>query len=126
MTRPNQLLDVKYDGDIACARLRKHRIDEIEIQSVGQEMIDLVEKQGCRKLIMSLGPGAMECLYSVFVAKLVGVQRRLQERNGALILSDASPEVMSVFIACKLQSHFEFAPDHATALAAMQAKTLPE
>src|SRR5580704_15882348 len=124
MARSTTQLDLDYDGDIACARIRKRRIDETEIQRLGDELIDLVEKKGCRKLILSLGPEAMECLYSVFVAKLVGVQRRLEERRGAFILCDVGPDVMAIFAACKLQHYFEFQPDRDAAVAAMKAKLI--
>jgi anti-anti-sigma factor len=125
MARPTQQLEVDYDGDIACARLRQRRLDEPQIQSLGEELTDLVEQQGCRKLILSLGPGALDCLYSVFVAKLVGAQRRLLGHKGALILCDVIPQVMTIFTACKLHTYFEFAPDRTAALAAMKAKSFP-
>ena len=126
MARRMQQLELDFDEDIACARLRKRRLDEPEIQCLGEELTDLVDTQGCRKLVMSLGPGTLECLYSVFVAKLVGLQRRLLAHKGAFILCDVTPEVMTIFTACKLHTYFEFAPDGAAALAAMKAKSFPE
>jgi hypothetical protein len=74
--------------------------------------------------VLSLGPGTLECLYSIFVAKLVMVHRRLLDHAGALILCDVTPDVMTVFEACRLQNYFEFSPDVPSAIAAMNRKTL--
>ena len=73
-------------------------------------------------MVLSLGPGTLDCLYSIFMAKLVSVHRRLQDRQGALILCDVTPEVLTVFEACRLRTYFEFAPDRAAALEAMSKK----
>ena len=69
-------------------------------------------------MVFSLGPGALHCLYSVFLAKLVMCQRLLRERGGAMKLCDLTPEVRGVFEACKLHELFEFAQDRASAVAA--------
>jgi anti-anti-sigma factor len=123
MAHEDTQLDLNYEDDVVCARIRKRRIDETELQSIGDDLIGLVEKQGCRKLILSLGPEAIECLYSVFIAKLVGLHRRVEERGGAMILCDVAPEVMAIFTACRLQDFFEFLPDREAALAAMKTKS---
>jgi anti-anti-sigma factor len=120
-----QQIEVDREGNITCVRLRQRRIDEPDIQVLGYELTDLVEQDGCRRLVLSLGPGSLDCLFSVFLAKLVMVHRRLLDHGGALILCDVTPEVMSVFEACKLQTYFEFAPDRAAAVAAMAKKAIP-
>jgi hypothetical protein len=90
---------------------------------MANELMDLIERGGCRKLVLSLGPGTLECLYSVFMAKLVMIHRRLQEHEGAMIICDVTPDIMTVFEACKLQNYFEFAADVPSGLEAMKRKT---
>jgi hypothetical protein len=104
-------------GDVTCVSLKKHQMAEDEIVQMADEVIGLVDG-GCRKLAFSLGPEALQCLYSVFLAKLVMFQRVLRERGGAMKLCDVTPEVRGVFEACRLAELFDFAPDGPTALAA--------
>jgi anti-anti-sigma factor len=125
MASAYQHIHLEPEGDVAFVRFRQRKIEEPDLQALGSELIDLVEKQGCRKMALSLGPGTLECLYSVFLAKLVMIQRRLQDHNGALILCEVSPDVMTIFEACNLQTYFEFAPDRAAAVAALAKKGIP-
>jgi anti-anti-sigma factor len=125
MKGPYQQIDLEHVGDVVFARFRHRKIDESGIHTLGNELTQLIESDGCRKLIIGLGPGTLECLYSVFLAKLVMIQRRMHDKNGVLIVCELTPEVKAVFEACKLMSYFEFAPDKPAALAAMAAKQVP-
>jgi anti-anti-sigma factor len=116
MNRTPSLITVDHHEDVCVVGLKNLRLDEKEIHEMADEVLSLIEEDGCRKLVFRLGPGTVECLFSVFLAKLVMFQRRLRELGGTLKLSDASPEVYSVFEACKLNEHFEFAPNLAAAL----------
>jgi anti-anti-sigma factor len=116
MKRTPHHISVEQHEDVCVVGLKNVRLDEKQIHEMADEVISLIEEDNYRKLVFRLGPGAVECLYSVFLAKLVTFQRRLRELGGTLKLSDASPEVYSVFEACKLNEHFDFAPDLASAL----------
>ena len=84
---------------------------------MADEVLALIDG-GCRKMVFSLGPGALQCLYSVFLSKLVMFQRVMREHGGAMKLCDVTPEVREVFEACRLNELFDFAPDQSAALAA--------
>jgi anti-sigma B factor antagonist len=116
MDRPHRHIDVERQGDVFCVSVRKRRLEEKEIHEMASEVLDLIDADGCRKLAFSLGPGLLDCLYSVFLAKLVTMQRRLREHKGEMKLCDVTPEVYDVFQACQLHQHFEFTPDRATAV----------
>ncbi len=116
MTSPRHTLATQV-GDVTCVSLVKHRFTEEELTQLADEVTALIDG-GCRKMVFSLGPRALECLYSVFLSKLVMFQRVMRERGGALKLCDATPEVREVFQACGLDGLFDFAPDPPTALAA--------
>jgi len=122
MTRPYQNIEVRPDGDVSCVCIRQRRLDEAAIHAVGTELLQLIDQDGCRRMVLSLGPGSLECLYSIFMAKLVSVQRRIQDRQGALVLCDVTPDVVTVFEACRLRTFFEFAPDRAAAVEAIRKK----
>ncbi|HKI38719.1 MAG TPA: STAS domain-containing protein [Gemmataceae bacterium] len=117
MTPSPRHLIVSQVGDVTCVRLTKHQLVEEEVLQLGDEVLALIDG-GCRKLAFTLGPGALQCLFSVFLAKLVMFQRVMRERGGAMKLCDVTPEVRGVFEACRLHDLFEFTPDLATALAA--------
>jgi len=119
MERPCLHIDVDRRGEVFCVRLRQSRLDEAGVYEVGDELLRLIDEHGCRKLALSLGPEPLECLYSVFLARLVTVRRKLLERGGALVLCEVSPESMDVFEAARLENYFTFAPDRKGAVAAL-------
>jgi anti-sigma B factor antagonist len=116
MNSPRHILAARV-GDVTCVSLVKHRMTEEELVQMADEVLGLIGG-GCRKMVFSLGPGALECLYSVFLSKLVTFQRVIREHGGVMKLCDVTPEVHEVFQACRLDDLFEFAPDQPTALAA--------
>jgi anti-anti-sigma regulatory factor len=119
MARPFRHTVVDQKNDIYFVRLRRTRMGETDILEMADELMHVIE-QGCRKMVLSLGPGEVECLYSVFLAKLVMVQRHLAEQDGKLKLCDASPQTLEVFEACRLKEYFDFVPDQAAAVAALK------
>jgi hypothetical protein len=120
MERPHPLLDVERLQDVFCVRLRQPRLEESDIFAVADALLSLVEQEGCRKLVLSLGPEEPNCLYSVFLAKLVTLQRRLQACGGALKIAEASDDTIRIFEACRLKNLFDFQPTRAAAVAALQ------
>jgi hypothetical protein len=121
MARPYRHLVVEEKQGIQCIRLRQSRMDETDILEMGDEFASLINDHGCRKMALSLGPQQLECLYSVFLAKMVMVRRLLAEREGQLRICDATPETLGVFAACHLKEYFDFVSDQATAIAALTA-----
>jgi len=119
MECPYRHIDVERRNDVFCVRFCSQRMEEDVIGDMADELTSLITDLGCRKMALSLGPKEMDVLYSVFLAKLLMVQRRLAEKGGALKLCDASPQTIEVFEACRLKSHFHFVPDEASALAAL-------
>ncbi|HLJ91792.1 MAG TPA: hypothetical protein VKU02_01235 [Gemmataceae bacterium] len=105
--------------DVFCVRLRRNRLDEQDILAMAEELLHLINERGCRKLIFCLGPGVLDCLYSVFMATLVMVRRTLIDHGGVLKLCEVAPATLEVFQACRLKEFFEFEPDQATALAVL-------
>jgi anti-anti-sigma factor len=118
MLRTYRYLDVERRGDLFCVRLRRSRLDEAEVYEASAELMALVVEDGCRRMALALGPERLECLYSVFLAKLITLQRELTERGGELTLCEAGPEVRNIFAACGLDDRFRFLPDFEAATAA--------
>jgi anti-anti-sigma regulatory factor len=117
MSPPLRHITADRVRDVTCVSLKKHRLAEDEILEMADEVVGLIDG-GSRKVLLSLGPGALECLYSVFLSKLVMFQRTLRARGGSLKLCDVTPEVREVFEACRLSELFDFTANRASGLAA--------
>lgn len=111
MPRPYRFINVERRGDVFCVHLLHTRLEEPMIHEMFTEIRSLVTADGCRKLALSLGPEPPDCLYSVFLAKLISLQRLLRDNQGELIVCDAKPIVRDIFAACCLDRLFHFLPD---------------
>jgi hypothetical protein len=118
MPEPYRHIVVARRDGAFCVRLLPRHLPEETLYELFEELLGLVHLDGCRWLALSLGPDNHEFLYSVFLAKLITLQRVLREQGGALILCEASPEVRTIFEACKLEDQFRFVPTFDDALAA--------
>jgi anti-anti-sigma factor len=125
MTHPYRHIEVERRGEVFCVRLRHTRLDEQGVYELFGELNGLVTDEGCRQLALSLGPESPECLYSVFLAKLIALQRLLQETGGELVLCHVQPAVRTIFQACRLEQLFRFQPDFES-VAAAKNPTEPE
>jgi hypothetical protein len=112
-----RLIKIDRRGDVFCVRLRDTRLEEAAIQEFGDEILDLCNIDGCRKLALSLGPAPPDCLYSVFLAKLISIRNALRKLDGELVLCEVAPIAYSVFEACLLHREFVFVPNFDAAVA---------
>ncbi|MCS7046869.1 MAG: STAS domain-containing protein [Gemmataceae bacterium] len=120
MNRPYTLISTDLCGSVTCVRLAKKELNDSDLQELGNEVARLVDEDGCRKIVLVLGPDDPKCLYSVFLAKLLNLQRRLQATGGGLALACLSETTRDLFHAAGLEPFFQFYPDTASALAALQ------
>lgn len=116
MTRPYRYIEAERRGDVFCVRITQKRLDEPMLHEMVGEVRHLISDGGCRKMVLSLGPEAPEFLYSIFLAKLISIQRILREHQGELVLCHAQPVVRDIFAACCLDQLFHFLPDFEAAV----------
>lgn len=121
MQRAYPHLAVERRGDVFCVRLAFRRLEESDIHALADELVALAADEGCRKLALGLGPGTPDCIYSVFLAKLITVQRVMREHGGEMVLCEATPEARSIFAACCLDHYFCFVSDFDAAAAHWQS-----
>src|SRR5262249_1463966 len=95
-------IDVKQDGSVALVRLVKSRLEEPEIPQLFNELLHLAREKGCTRIALSLGPQPPDCLYSIFLAKLIWLQRRLGEMGGGLKLCECAPKVTEILDSCAM------------------------
>ena len=120
MDRPYHYIKVEHHPPLVCVRLTQQFFSDKELEDLGAEIARLVDEDGCRKLVLVLGPGEPQCLYSVFLAKLVNLQKRLENDGGVLALANLNPTAHAFFEAAGLEKFFKFYPDVAAACAALK------
>ncbi len=125
MSRGYTLIDCQRQEAAVIVQLRHPRLDENQLSTLAEEVLQASREDGCRKLILRFGPRPVECLYSVFLAKLISLQRQLAERQTGLILSEVAPAMFSIFRACRLEEFFLFAETLEQALALVLPDSLP-
>ena len=120
MDRPYKQIDVDKQGEVHCVRLLERQLDEKGLEEFSADIAYLLDDAGCRKLVMVLGPHDPLCLYSVFLAKLVNIQRRLTGAAGGMAIAGLSDNGMRIFQVAGLHKFFHFYPDTAQAVAALK------
>jgi anti-anti-sigma factor len=120
MPEQHRMLDVEQIDEIFCVRLRHPRLEVGGLEDLLTELDSLVNDHGCRKLVISLGPEEPQCMYSLFLAKLVSLQKRLQTAGGALKIAEASENVQQIFEVCRLKNMFDFMADRTAAISALR------
>jgi hypothetical protein len=120
MNGPFRQLAVEAVGDVYCLRLQQPRLAMGGLEELVADIDKFMAGGQCCHAVFSLGPDEPECLYSVFLAKLVTLQKRLQSAGGGLVLAEASDDVRKIFAACRLDDLFRFAPDRQAAIALLQ------
>src|SRR5262245_54338587 len=97
-------LDVERTGEVWTAHLKHTQLDEPAAHELGSELLGLVDNDGCRKLVLVLGPDEVVCLYSLLLAKLVTLQKHLSAVGGMLKLAEVGPATRGIFEVCRLAS----------------------
>jgi anti-anti-sigma regulatory factor len=121
MQRPYRLIAFERDGPVCCARFRQSSFDDESLELLGAELARLVDEEGCRRVVLSLGPGELTCLYSILLAKLINLQRRLESHGGGLALAQLSEHTHEMFALAGLDKFFRFYPDRPAAVQALSA-----
>jgi len=89
-------------------------IDEQEILELGQELYDLVEQEGRKRIVLNFSD--VEFLSSAALGKLIGFEKRAKQNSAELILTNIRPEIYEVFAITKLTKLFNIKDDETDAL----------
>jgi len=115
MSTPRRI-KTNQSGDVTVVTFVDSKIiDEAEIQELGQELYDLVERDGRKKIVLNFSN--VEFLSSAALGKLIGFDKRVKQNSAELVLSNIRPEIYEVFAITKLTKLFEIKDDEADALA---------
>jgi anti-anti-sigma factor len=87
---------VAQQGPVTVVTFQAPRlVKEGTVEAVGEHIFALVEAHGCRQLVLDFS--LVERIYSVMLAKVAGLHRKLQGLGGRLAVSRLRPEVYEVF-----------------------------
>ncbi len=112
-----QRISVTEVGDIAVVKFADRKIlDEANIQELGQELFDLVEEEGRKRVVLNFS--TVEFLSSAALGKLITLNKKAKATGTALKLSNIRPEIYEVFAITRLNKLFDIKDDEADALAA--------
>jgi anti-sigma B factor antagonist len=110
-------LEVEDIGDVTVVNFTDRKIlDEQNIQVIGDQLFSLVDEAGRRKLLLNFAN--VEYLSSAALAKLITLNKKLQQAGGRLILCNIDPQIYEVFEITKLDKLFNI---HAGEQEALQA-----
>src|SRR5260370_39858766 len=119
MSRAYDYIAFERVGEAICARLQRPKVEDHQMEDLGAELARLIDEENCRKMVLNLGPEDSECLLSVFLAKLINLQRRLEGMSGALTLANASEYTRNIFRIAGIEKFFRFYPDQQSAVQAL-------
>ena len=108
---------VTENGDVTVVNFVDRKIlDESNIQTLGQELFALVEKENRKKILLNFS--AVEFLSSAALGKLINLDNKVKVNSGILKLSNIRPEIYEVFAITKLNRIFDIKDDESDALQA--------
>ena len=83
-----------------------HKIlDAANIQELGDELFDLVERDGIKSMVLNFGN--VEFLSSAALNKLIILDKKVKSNAGQLRLCSLKPEIQEVFVITRLNQLFE-------------------
>jgi anti-sigma B factor antagonist len=110
-------LQIEQVGDVAVVRFGDCRsLDESSSHAVGQELNDLVEKEGHLKVLLNMADVVF--LTSTALGKLVILHKKMKVAGGVLKLCALQGPIESIFQITHLNHLFEIYPNEAAALLA--------
>ena len=91
---------------VSVVRFRESWISGVPmIEKLGEELYGLVEKEDRKNLVLDFS--AVKFLSSAVLGKLVKLNAKLRGRSGTMTLCNLQPQILDVFLVCKLDCLFE-------------------
>jgi len=110
-------LSVDHIGDVTVVKFDEKKIlDEQNIANIGEKLMDLVEKEGARKVVLNFEN--VDYLSSAALGKLINLHKRLVlQLKGQLILCNIRDQIFEVFHITRLDKFFKIVKEEQQAIA---------
>jgi|SRR5216683_370288 len=110
-------LELEEVGDVTVVSfVDKKILDEQNIQIIGEQLFDLVDNQGKKKILLNFSN--VEFLSSAALGKLITLNKKAQTSGGRLVMCNIVKEIFEVFAITKLDKLFKIYKDEQAALSA--------
>jgi len=106
MEQPSSHLKIKRADGVAIVEFADRKIlEELSIQEIGEELAQLVDAEPGIRLLLNFRN--VDHLSSAALGMLITLNRKVQEKKGALKLSDINRQIFEVFKITKLNRVFD-------------------
>lgn len=106
MANTESKLMVRRDGDVLVIEfIDRNILDEASIQQIGSEILDLIDKSGYPKVVISFEN--VDHLSSAALGTLITINNRVRQKDGQLRLTHIDPQIYEVFKITKLNKLFQ-------------------
>ena len=96
MSKSDRRIDIEEISGVTVARLLEKKIlDEANIDSLGQELFALVDKDGRKKIVLDFT--LVEYLSSAALGKLITMHKKTSTAGGKLALCSIQKDILDVF-----------------------------
>ena len=113
-------LAVERIGDVVIVRPMDRKVSRAtNMDSVVELLRQLVDQQGCEKLVIDLSEVTFLC--SAALNHLIVLDRRLKQRGGHLRICNPRPEITELLTITRLDSVFSVISSQAEAVASLNA-----
>lgn len=106
MEQPSSHLKIKRAGNVSVVEFADRKIlEEISIEEIGNELRGLVEAEPGPQLLLNFSN--VDHLASAALGMLITLQKKVQEQNGSLKLSNINRQIFQVFKITRLNRVFD-------------------
>lgn len=117
MASDDSRLRTRVEGGITRVEfVDRNILDEANIQQIGEEISELIDRQGEPKILISFAN--VDHLSSAALGTLITINNKVKNRGGQLRLSDIDPQIYEVFVITRLNKLFNIHEDTEEAMKA--------
>ena len=115
MAQQSSLIMASKIGDVGIVTfLTSQVLDELNVQQLGNELNELVDKQYLVKLVIDFDK--IKFLSSAVLGKLIALNKKITAQKGRLAFCNINPDIMQVFKITKLNKLIPILDDEEKAI----------
>ena len=115
MEQRNSLIMGAQIGDVCVVNfLTSQVLDEMNVQQLGQELNDLVDKEGKTKIVINFSK--IKFLSSAVLGKLIALNKKMTAQKGRLAFCTINADIMQVFKITRLDKLIDIYDDEDNAV----------
>jgi len=108
-------LEVEDNGEIAVVNFIDRKIlDEQNIQKIGEDLFSLIDQYDRKKILLNFRN--VEYLSSAALGKFITLNKKVQAKNGKLVMCNINEDIFEVFEITRLDRLFNIQKDEQSAL----------